>query len=525
MFEGIPAAHSESSRLSASLFRLLEMSGDLIAVFDPALRHVYCNEGVCRFMKMPREGIIGRRYDQLPMSQRNAERMQEVIARVFATGEPQRLEVRGHNRDTHAATVFDISYHPELAVDGTIEFVIGVSRDVSRLRFAEENARAGAERLRILLDSVDAAIVGVNQRLEIDFTNQRAEREIRTIMAADAVRPNAARVAAGFGEGEAESRPLAGVPIMHLLNAANAIGILSHIVAVLESGAAVAVEHELVEPEARRYAVQVLPERDVAGVVRGALIVARDITRERQRETQLRVSERLASLGRIAAGVAHEITNPLSAIYGNLELARIGIQGIARDVPKLEAQIGDLDDMLEDAHDGAERIRQLVEEIGLLVRADTTTGRVDPAELVDKVVRMLGGAVSVKARLELRVESVPEVAGSAPQLVQVLSNLLENAVLAMPRERPSIDNLIAIDLAREGNEVVLRISDNGVGIAPEALEHVFDPFFTTRAVGAGMGLGLTIAHGIATSHQGTLRLESIANRGSTVTLRLPIPED
>jgi len=517
MFEGIPAVHSESSRLSASLFRVLEMSADLIAVFDPELRHVYCNDGVCRFMKMAREVIIGRRYDQLQMSARNAERMQDVIARVFATGEPQRLEVRGHNRDTQAPTVFDISYHPELASDGSIEFVIGVSRDVSRLRFAEEAARAGAERLRILLDSVDVAIIGVNQRLEVDFTNHRAERELRPIMTA-AFGPDSLAAS--------EQRPVTGMPIAHLLSAANATPIMSHIVAVLEHGSVVSVEHDILAPEARRYAIQVVPERDVAGAVRGALLVARDITRERQRESQLRVSERLASLGRIAAGVAHEITNPLSAIYGNLELARLGIQNVAREQPPIAAQLAEYGEMLADAYDGAERIRQLVEEIGLLVRADTTiTGRVDPGELIDKVVRMLGGAISVKARLRVRAEPVPEVAGSAPQLVQVLSNLLENAVLAMPRERAVEDNLIEIDLLREGNEVVLRISDNGSGIAPDALEHVFDPFYTTRAVGSGMGLGLSIAHGIATSHQGTLRLESIANRGSTVTLRLPIPED
>jgi len=115
MSEGTPPANPESSRLCAGLFRVREMSNDLIAVFDPALRHVYCNEGVCRFTRLLREQILGRGYDELPMSRHNAAQMQGFIAQVFATGKPKRLEVWGVNRETRMPTEGARVGRPDLA--------------------------------------------------------------------------------------------------------------------------------------------------------------------------------------------------------------------------------------------------------------------------------------------------------------------------------------------------------------------------------------------------------------------------
>ncbi len=498
----------DGERLSASLFRLIETSTDLIAVFEPGLRHVYCNERVAAFLRIPRDQILGRRYDELPMTTANAARMQAAIASVFATGEPTRIEVRGHRRDNGAATVFDISYHPEPGDDGRPLYVIGISREVTALRFAEERARASAERLELLLDSVDVAIAGIGRDLTIDFINRLGERELRALGAPD--------------------EPLHGRSIVEIVPPAVASGLLTTLNAVLASGEPRALEQEVEHAGAkRRFALQFRPERDHSGVVRGVVFVARDVTAQRQRELQLRLSERMVSLGRIAAGVAHEIANPLSAVYGNLELVRHAVDRLILERPAIAGETtAEIDEMLADARDGAERIRQIIEEIGQLVRADTGAAhRVDLREVVDRVVRVLAGPISIRSQLELRLAPVPEVAGSATQLAQVLTNLIENALQAMPPERPASANHIVIELAHEGAEIVLRVRDDGVGISPEALAHVFDPFFTTRAVNEGMGLGLTIAHGIVVGHRGTLRIESAPGVGSTVTMRLPVPSD
>lgn len=494
--------HPRAARVSAGLFRVLETSADLIAVFGPDLAHVYCNDGVSRFTAMAREEILGKRYDELPMSRRNADAMQHAIERVFATGEPQRIEVRGHRRDTGAETVFDISYHPERGDDGAVALVIGISRDVSALRFAEERARAAADRLGILLDAVDMAIIGIDRERRIDFTNRVAERELR-------------RLGAPAGE-------LRGVPLADAFEGVGAT--LGHVDEVLATGRGRS--FELLagrDPRTRRFGVQLRAETAPDGAVLGVVVVARDLTLERRRQRQLRRSERLASLGRIAAGVAHEIANPLAAVHGNLDLARASLM---RGAVGPKAVVDELLDMLGDAHQGSERIRQIIEEIGLLMRAGGQgEEHVDARELIERVVSNLGGSAGMGAQLTVDLTAVPEVAGSGHQLALVITNLLENAVLSMPPERPAQDNLIAIELRVEEGQVVLRLRDNGIGIQAEALEHVFDPFYTTRAVGHGMGLGLTVAHGIVASHEGTLLIESTPGQGTLVTMKLPIPAD
>lgn len=507
VMDAVQRVNAESSRVSAGLFRFLETSSDLIAVFGPDLRHVYANEAVCRLMKLPRELILGRRYDELAMSPVNAQRMQTAIARVFQTGEPQRIEVRGHHRVTGAQTVFDVAYSAELSADGAVELVIGVSRDVSALRFAEERSRASAERLSIILESGGVAIIGVDHEARLRFMNRLAEAEL---------------VAANAG-----LAPAIGEPLARFVPPTVMPEIMASIAMVLETGAPFAEELDLeIAGAIRRFGVQVRPERSEQGLVQGAVIVARDVTLERQREAQLHLSERLASLGRIAAGVAHEIANPLSSVYGNLEMVRHELARLGRDQLALEPLMRELGEMLTDAHEGAERIRHIIEDIGHMVRPDATlNARIDLEDITRTVARMLDATVRQRARLTLALEHVPLIAGSRPRLAQVVSNLIQNSLLAMPAERPPSDNLIAVSLRRDAGHLELVVRDNGVGIATEVKPRVFDPFFTTRPVGAGMGLGLTVAHGIVTSHRGTLTLESEPGSGTVATIRLPLIDE
>jgi len=504
VIDDLPLSASGPGRVFAGLFRLLENSSDLIAVFGPDLVHVYVNDAVCHFMQLPRERMIGQRYEDLPMSRPNAERMQAAIAGVFATGEPRRIEVRGRHRKTGAVIVWDISYDPERGPDGRVELVIGVSRDVSRLAAAEQSARESAERLAILLDSAGVGIIGLDQRLEIGFVNRLAEVELR------AMQPDAATII--------------GLPLSRFLTAELAPTVLAEMARVFRLGESIALEHDFViGGHKRRFAVQVRPERDERDV-RGVVIVARDITLERQREARLVSAERLAALGGIAAGVAHEISNPLSAIYGNLELVRDALRTLAHDRVELAPELAELREMLTDAHDGAERIRRIVDEFGLISRRDDSPARADPQEVVEAVVRSLGAALRARGRLEVRLSAVPEVAGSVSRLTQALASLTQNALEALPPDRPVADNRIAIDLSRDGGDVVFTVSDNGRGIAPERLAQVFDPFYTTHPVGQGMGLGLTLAHAIVANLRGSIVLESVPDRGTVAVMRLPIPD-
>lgn len=489
--------------VDASLFALADVSRDPIAVFDGALRHVYCNEAVCRLMDLTRDQVLGKRLVELPMSPSNAEAMQAAIARVFETGEAVNIEVRG-GRERSRSKWFDISYHPQRDEQGRIAYVSGISRDISRLRVAEAEARHTATRLQLILDSVGVGIVGIDKDLVITFANAMAESRIRHI---------------GYrGPGQ---------PIAELIPAHIAEVSLPRLRQVIEDGTTLEREAEFPFGDRRmRFHVLLEPEKNAEGQVTGCVILSRDITLEHQLSSQLHLTERLASLGRIAAGVAHEISNPLASVYGNIELAMGQLRQLVAASPELSGSLGEVREMLTDARDGAERIRLIVDDIGLLARdEDPSIGLVALDDVARTVLQMLGSAVRRHAQLESTLESVPLVRGSASRLAQVVSNLVQNASHSFPPGRASELNRVVLEVRRQGHEVQLSVRDNGVGIPPDEHRRVFDPFYTTRPVGQGVGLGLTVAHGIVSQHGGRLILDSVPEEGTTITLALPVAHE
>lgn len=499
--------HAASSRVSASLLRLLDTSSDLIAVFAPDLRHVYVNQSVCNYMHLPREAILGRRYDEIAMSNSNAQRMMQAISEVFQTGQARRIEVRGKHRLTGETRVYDVAYDPERGDSGAVDLVVGVSRDVTALRFAEERSRADAERLSILLDSTGVAIAGVDRGLHLRFINRVADGILR-----------------GFGVRTPGSLVGLHLDATRPTGAPDALPLLRH---VLETGEPRSEEHALETADGtRRFVIQVHPERREHEVV-GVVVLARDVTAERQREIQLRQGEKLAALGRIAAGISHEIANPLSFVYGNLEQIHATLVTVERGEALTHDNLIDLREMLDDARNGAERIRGIVEDIGLLARDDAALiDRIDLGDIVHSATRLLERSEKVAhAGVELRLSEVPLIAGSTPRMMQVVAALLHNALDAMPRERDAALNRVVVTLATERDEVVLTVKDNGLGIPESERANVFDPFYTTRPVGSSVGLGLSIVHSIVASHRGSVSIEPIAGGGTVVTIRLPIPED
>jgi PAS domain S-box-containing protein len=498
------ATRSFPPRPVASLLALADASRDPIAVFDAGLRHVYANDAVCRLMNVTRDAILGRTYEELPMSRDNARRMQDAVARVFATRESLRLEVRG-GRETSRARVFDIALYPHLDEHGEVALVAAISRDISALRNAEEAARRNAERLELLLDAVGAAVVGIGPGLEITFANRTAENDLRELGAYR-----------GPGQSVAELVP---VGLSH-------DDALRPIRLAIEHNQSSQCELELtIGGQKRRLQLTVRPEARQGETNGGCVVVARDVTAERQLEGQLHLSERLSSLGRIAEGVAHEISNPLAAVYGNVELAIGELRHLARAQDALRDDLDEISEMLGEARDGCERIRLIVDDIGLLARDDSTAvGLVAMEDVARTVIQMHGAMVRRRATLEVRLDPVPLVEGSASRLAHAVSNLLQNAIQALPTTRATADNRITLTLSPSGGEVVLAIADNGVGIAAGELNRVFDPFYTTRPVGQGVGLGLTVAHGIATQYGGRVVLESRLGRGTTASLSLPVPK-
>jgi PAS domain S-box-containing protein len=249
------------------------------------------------------------------------------------------------------------------------------------------------------------------------------------------------------------------------------------------------------------------------------LSMARDVTERKRMEAQLVQADRLAGLGTLAAGVAHEVNNPLAYVMLNLEW-------LARKVPELasdKASLPELVAMLEEARHGAERVAAIVQELRAFSRADgETRRRVDLRAAVEGAIKIAGYEIRYRARILTEFEDAPPIWANEARIEQVILNLLLNAAQAMPEGASAERNEIRVRVAVDGaGHVVLEVTDNGEGIPQATLSHIFDPFFTTKPVGVGTGLGLSICHSIVTALGGTIAVESQPGHGSTFRLAFP----
>lgn len=249
---------------------------------------------------------------------------------------------------------------------------------------------------------------------------------------------------------------------------------------------------------------------------------------------RLAEAERLASLGRVAAGVGHEINNPLtfaalnvSQSLDRLAALRAWVDRLPADVPGVadaRAKVNLMVEMLDDSKVGLERIGQTVGNLQRLSRqGPQDRGALDLPKVLEQSISMAWNQVRHCAQLVKRLDPVPAVRGDAAALGQVFLNLLINAAQAIP-EGEAERNEIVVSTQVVGGEIVVEFRDTGRGIAPEDLPHVFEPFFTTKAAELGTGLGLSISRQTVTDHGGRIELESEVGKGTTSRVFLPAAE-
>jgi PAS domain S-box-containing protein len=263
------------------------------------------------------------------------------------------------------------------------------------------------------------------------------------------------------------------------------------------------------------------------GQALGAVMVFRDVTRQKTLQRQLELADRLASLGTMAAGVAHEINNPLSVIAGNAEyltdeLSRYRAQlGDAAD-SKTEERLEEISAALADLQSAATRIGRIVSDLRAFSRPpEHTAGVANVSRCIDWAVRATSHEFRHRARLTTHIEDVPLASVDESKLGQVFVNLLVNAAQAIApgdAEHNSVEITIHTD---ERGRILVEVIDTGCGIPPEVLGKIFDPFYTTKPAGIGTGLGLSICHGIVSSMGGELRAESEVGKGSRFLVVLP----
>ncbi len=261
-------------------------------------------------------------------------------------------------------------------------------------------------------------------------------------------------------------------------------------------------------------------------------------------QEKLLESEKLASIGQLAAGVAHEINNPIGYVHSNLgslqeylsnlfalidvyeralakpdpaamksEIAaareRLDIDFISRDLPQL----------MTESREGVERVTRIVRDLKDFSRTDPESRwtLTDVHAALDSILNIVWNELRYKVRLEKRYGTLPMVECLHSELNQVFMNLLLNAGGAI-REQ----GVITVSTGHDGDEVWIEIADTGDGITPENLQRLFDPFFTTKPAGTGTGLGLSISYGIVAKHSGRIEVESEPGAGSTFRVTLPV---
>ncbi|MCP5041862.1 MAG: HAMP domain-containing protein, partial [bacterium] len=235
-------------------------------------------------------------------------------------------------------------------------------------------------------------------------------------------------------------------------------------------------------------------------------------------------SERLAAVGQLAAGVAHEVNNPLTYVRSNLGQLRAHwsfVQKLLADrVLDDEAQliVGEGEELIDESLEGVERAVSIVRDIkGFAHSGSETHESVELNMLLDSVLRVASPQLGPEVRIDRRYAASICVTGSGQELKQVFLNLILNASQAI-----GDTGTIRIETREEGNHAVVSVVDDGAGIDPEALEWLFDPFFTTKPVGQGTGLGLSISHEIIKRHGGEIHVESLPGEGSRFSVQLPL---
>ncbi len=246
--------------------------------------------------------------------------------------------------------------------------------------------------------------------------------------------------------------------------------------------------------------------------------IIRDRTERAKLESQLFLTDRMVSMGTMAAGVAHEINNPLAYILANLDF----IHGELNQPDTSGINTADVSEAVDDALEGANRVRHIVQDLKTFSRGDDRhVGAVNPVRVLESAISMAWNEIRHRAELVRDVADVSLVRANESRLSQVFLNLLVNAAQSIP-SGDAANNRISVRLRdRDDGCVEMQVSDTGCGMDDQLLKRIFEPFYTTKPIGVGTGLGLSICRSIIESFDGEISVESALGEGTTFTVVLP----
>jgi PAS domain S-box-containing protein len=493
------ARRTRDLRESQERYKILfDEAADSVIMVNPGGGIIAVNRRQEVVLKYPEEQLVGRRFIDLILPKYQASVIAQIQEILKGADKTPTLEVK----------VFDRAGRPvpmELDLTGigtgTMIYIMVQLRDITERKALEQQLQEYSEALEVKVQDRTREIAETKTYLENLLEN--ANDVIYTLdLEQRFTYVNSKIEVWGY-----RKEDLLGRPYLSLMSRRHRGKRLR---STLDIGTKQAYEVEIVtkEGELRNALVSVSPLQDNGGRIVGVLGIARDITEKKRLEQQVLSSEKLASIGKLAAGVAHEINNPLGGILNCLYNLRKGHLSPQREREYLTSM-----------EDGLRRVQKIVRQ--LLDFSQQHEPELSPTEvnpLIERVLMLTNYAfegTGVGLRRELGGE-LPLLMADRHMLEQVLMNLILNAVQAIKG-----NGVVTVRSGTDGTWCTIEVEDTGCGIPPDVLPKIFDPFFTTKGQGEGTGLGLSVSLGIVERHGGAIAVKSQVGHGTTFIVKLP----
>ena len=508
--EGLLAAVDLRRRYAETLCESLPLG---TALLDEDLRVLRTNRSFREMFPAPGAGSRGTPIEEvLPI-----DGLRDALLRVVRGGEPQtRLDAElvapaGVRPLRMTAAVTDLG---DEDLEARLLLVVEDHTVQERLRVG---ARAAEESFRSLIEGSPEAIA-VHRDGRFVYVNPALVKAL----------------------GYERSDDIVGTSVLDFVHPDHRAEVVARVEAMLETGEpAPPAEERFLRKDGTQVTLEVVALALQFGGEPSVVAIARDVTVRRDLQAKMIALDRMIAVGTLAAGVGHEINNPLAYVIANLdllseELPRLasaceehrrrvsaGTDAVFAGAGAVSPRLSELIEVLAEAREGAGRVRTIVRDLKTFSRAhEDQLGPVDVRRVLDSSINMAWNEIRHRARLSKDYARVPHVEANEARLGQVFINLLVNAAQAIP-EGAAESNIIRVRVRAEGDRVVVEIEDTGTGIPEEDCTRVFDAFFTTKPVGQGTGLGLSICRKTVESHGGDISVRSDVGCGSTFRVSFP----
>jgi PAS domain S-box-containing protein len=481
---------TSARRNEARFTELFETLQEGIYIVTPDDKILEVNPALVRMLGYAsREELLGKRVSDIfiDQSQRNS-----VTREVNHQPVPESIEITLRRKDGQSITCLNTASAVRDSGGRVVRYQ-GALADITERRSIEKRLYRQQEFARRLVDSFPDLIFVVDAQRNYTFVSPKVTEVI------------------GFDASEITGLPFGDRVIPE--ERASLLGIFEDLLAGRQRFGSVEIGVRHKKGGLRRLRCHFSPLFDEAGKIEGVVISARDVTEVKRLEEQLIQAEKLAAMGQMLAGVAHELNNPLTAI--------LGVSELLRDRPGVDENAKRQLDM---AHRQARRAARIVQNLLEFSRpASPQKKPLDLNTIVDRTLQLHDHSLRRNnVEVDFRpLPGLPPIIGDANQLIQVFLNLITNAEQAIHEVRPA--GRIKIRIAQSSGRILVTVQDDGSGIKAEVASRLFDPFFTTKRPGGGTGLGLSICMSIIREHGGNIEGESLPAGGAAFIVTLPIP--